>query len=65
VESNGRRDFKNLLERYKIKISEYQDLEYIVPEKLGDFLLLKNAIKQLEAQISWIDESIIYIQDQK
>lgn len=56
---------KNLLERYKIKISEYQDLEYIVPEKLGDFLLLKNAIKQLEAQISWIDESIIYIQDQK
>ncbi len=53
---------KTLLERYKIKISEYQDSENIASERLGDFLLLKNAIKQLEAQISWIDESIVYIQ---
>ncbi|CUH96618.1 hypothetical protein P22_2708 [Propionispora sp. 2/2-37] len=54
---------KSLLERYKIKISEYQDSEGISPEKLGDFLLLKNAIKQLEAHISWIDDSIAYIQN--
>ncbi|MBP2656445.1 MAG: putative transcriptional regulator [Firmicutes bacterium] len=56
---------QNLLQRYRTKINEYQDLEHISPENFGDFILLKGAIKQLEAQISWLDESINYITDYK
>lgn len=52
---------QNLLDRYNKKINDYHDLQHISPEKLGDFILLKGAIKHLESQISWIDESILYI----
>ncbi len=58
---NRKEKCQNLLKRYNTKINEYQDLQHISPEKLGDFILLKGAIKYLESQVSWIDESIIYI----
>lgn len=53
---------ENLLERYQVKSLEYQNLEHIASTQLGDFLLLKGAIIQLKAQLSWLDESIHYIQ---
>ena len=53
---------QTLLKRYKAKIAEYRD-EPIPPEKLGDFLLLNGAIKQIEIQIVWLDESIVYISE--
>jgi DNA-binding PadR family transcriptional regulator len=56
---------QDLLQRYRTKINEYQNLDPIPPENFGDFILLKGAIKQLEAQISWLDESIIYITNYK
>lgn len=55
---------KNLLERYRTKIHEYQGIS-ILPEKLGDFILLKGAISHLEAHIAWIHESIIDIKTYK
>lgn len=49
-----------LLKRYHIKISDYQD-KPVPNEKLGDYILLKGAMAQLEAQLVWLDESINYI----
>ncbi|VBB07263.1 transcription regulator padr n-terminal [Lucifera butyrica] len=54
----------HLLKRYRKKVAEYQDVQ-IPPEKLGDFILLKGAIRQLESQITWIDESLTYITNYK
>jgi DNA-binding PadR family transcriptional regulator len=50
----------NLLKRYQAKFKEYQGMP-VTPEKLGDYLLLKGAIAQLEAQLVWLGESIDYI----
>jgi hypothetical protein len=50
----------NLLKRYHTKITEYQGMA-VPPEKLGDYVLLKGAITQLEAQLAWLGESIDYI----
>ncbi|MDU2065241.1 MAG: PadR family transcriptional regulator [Sporomusaceae bacterium] len=49
-----------LLDRYKQKLREY-DGEEITPERLGDYLLLRGAMAQLEAQIGWLTESLAYI----
>ena len=53
---------QTLLKRYMAKFAEYQ-AEPVSSEKLGDFLLLKGAIKQIEVQIVWLDESIVYINE--
>jgi DNA-binding PadR family transcriptional regulator len=58
---NRQEKCQDLLRRYRTKINEYHDLEDIPPPNLGDFILLKGAIKYLESQVSWIDESITYI----
>ena len=58
---NRQKKCRNLIDRYKAKLNEYQN-EPIPPEKLGDYLLLKGALAQLEAQSTWLTESIDYIQ---
>ncbi|SDF47712.1 PadR family transcriptional regulator [Sporomusa acidovorans] len=50
----------NLLKRYQIKFNDYQNIP-VPPIKLGDYILLKGAMAQLEAQLVWLDESIDYI----
>lgn len=50
----------NLLKRYQAKVDEYQDMP-VPHEKLGDYILLKGAIAQLEAQLAWLGESMDYM----
>ncbi len=49
-----------LLARYHAKIAEYPETA-LPPEKLGDYILLKGATRQLEAQLAWLKESMDYI----
>ena len=51
----------NLLNRYQSKFKDYTDLP-VPPVQLGDYILLKGAMAQLEAQLGWLEESINYIE---
>jgi len=55
---------KKLLIRYITKVEEYNNTS-VSDKDVGDFLLLRGAISRLEAHISWLDESMLYVKNNK